>query len=136
MKEFHVSILAADSDFYEGPCVSLVVPTIDGEYGILADHSNVITAIEPGPLYYTVPGEEKKTVAVSNGLLKVVNGEALVLVASAERPEDIDVNRAKRAADIAREELLQKRSRQEYTAAQSSLARALNRLRVKGEPKF
>ena len=40
-------------------------------------------------------------------------------------------NRARRKADEAREILLQKKSRQEYRTAQATLARALNRLRVK-----
>ena len=42
-----------------------------------------------------------------------------------------DANRAKRAADVAKEELLQKKSLQEYKSAQANLARALSRLRVK-----
>ena len=57
--------------------------------------------------------------------------EVLVLVDSAEHPEEIDEVRAKREADEAREALLQKRSRQEHQIAQATLARALNRLRVK-----
>ena len=54
---------------------------------------------------------------------------------SAERPEDIDANRAKQAEARAREELLQKRSQMEYRLAQTNLARALNRLRISGEHK-
>ena len=53
------------------------------------------------------------------------------LLDSAERPEDIDANRAQRAADEAKEELLQKKSIQEYRSAQAQLARAISRLRVK-----
>jgi len=55
----------------------------------------------------------------------------LVLVDSVERPEEIDAARARREADQAREAMLQKKSRQEYQLAQASLARAMNRLRVK-----
>ena len=51
---------------------------------------------------------------------------------AAERPEDIDVNRALRARGEAEEQLRQKRSMAEYQLAQSSLSRALNRLRVSG----
>ena len=54
----------------------------------------------------------------------------LVLVDSAERPEEIDTNRAKRAEAKAREALLQKQSIQEYKFTQATLARAINRLRV------
>ena len=45
---------------------------------------------------------------------------------------EIDAARAQREADEAREALLQKKSRQEHQIAQATLARALNRLRVKG----
>lgn len=131
MSAFQVYIFAADSVFYEGPCESLVVPTSQGQYGVLAHHSNMIAAIIPGMLTYRIPGEEKKIAAVSAGLIKVENNEVLVLVDSAERPEDIDENRARRAADDAKEALLQKRSIQEYRSAQANLARAINRLRVK-----
>ena len=47
-----------------------------------------------------------------------------------ERPEEIDANRARRAADRAKEAMLQKRSIQEYRVAQYNLARAMSRLQV------
>ena len=51
MSTFQVSILAADRDFYEGPCESLVIPTLQGQYGILAHHRNLIAAVVPGTLH-------------------------------------------------------------------------------------
>lgn len=131
MSTFQVYILAADCAFYEGPCESLVVPTLQGQYGILPHHSNMIGAVIPGSMLYKIPDQPMQTAAVSAGMVKVENNEVLVLVDSAERPEEIDGNRAKRAADEAREVLLQKKSIQEYRFAQANLARAINRLRVK-----
>ena len=131
MENFPVHILAADEPLYEGPCQSISVPTTTGMYGVLAHHTNVILAIVPGTLRYRCEGEDEKLAAVSAGLMKVENGEVLILVDSAERPEEIDANRAQRAADRAKEELLQKKSIQEYRMAQSNLARALSRLQVK-----
>ena len=131
MENFPVHILAADEPFYEGPCQSISVPTTTGMYGVLAHHTNVILAIVPGTLRYRCEREDEKLAAVSAGLMKVENGEVLILVDSAERPEEIDANRAQRAADRAKEELLQKKSIQEYRMAQSNLARALSRLQVK-----
>lgn len=128
---FQVHILAADKTFYEGPCESMIISTSHGQHGIWAHHCNLIAAVKPGTLYYRIPGEDMKMAAVSMGMLKIENNEVLVLVDSAERPEEIDEARAKREADQAREILLQKRSRQEYQIAQGNLARALNRLRVK-----
>ena len=131
MDTFQVHILAADKTFYDGPCVSLTISTSDGERSILAHHSNMIAAIQPGTLRYQVPGEQPKLAAVSPGMIKVERNDVLILVDSAERPEDIDAVRARREADEAREALLQQKSRQEYQLAQASLARAMNRLRVK-----
>lgn len=131
METFQVHILAADKNFYEGPCVSLTVPTSDGEQGVLAHHSNMIAAVQPGTLRYQIPGQPVRLAAISPGMMKVEHNEVLVLVDSVERPEEIDEVRARREADQAREALLQKKSRQEHQVAQATLARALNRLRVK-----
>ena len=131
MDTFQVHILAADRTFYEGPCVSLTIPTSDGERGILAHHENMMAAIQPGTLRWQPPEQEAQLAAVSPGMVKVEHNDVLVLVDSAERPEEIDGARARREADEAREALLQKKSRQEHQVAQATLARALNRLRIK-----
>ena len=131
MKPFPVHILAADHAFFEGECASLILPTVDGQYGVLAGHSNAIGAVVPGTLTCRTAAGETLYAAVSAGLVKVEDGEVLVLVDAAERPEEIDKNRAERAAAAAKEALLQKRSIREYRLAEANLARAINRLRVK-----
>jgi len=131
METFQVHILAADKTFYEGPCVSMTISTSDGQLGILAHHSNMIAAVQPGTLRFQVPGEEPRLAAISPGMVKVEDNDVLVLVDSVERPEEIDAARAQREIDEAKEVLLQKRSRQEHQIAQATMARALNRLRVK-----
>ena len=131
MDTFQVHILAADKTFYEGPCVSLTIPTSDGEQGILAHHSDMIAAVLPGTLRYQAPDGPIQLAAVSSGMVKIEKNEVLVLVDSVERPEEIDAARARREADEAQEAMLQRKSRQEYQLAQASLARAMNRLRVK-----
>lgn len=128
---FDILILAADRDFYQGKCESLTVPTIDGIVGIMANHSNMIAAITPGVLTYIPPGEEEIIAAVSRGLVKVEKNQVMVLVDTIELPDEIDVNRAKRAEEQAREDLLKQRSREEYMRAQAEISRAIIRLRVK-----
>lgn len=128
---FALHIFAADHVFFEGECRSINLPTTHGQLGILAHHSNLIAAIVPGKLTFTAADGSKTVAAVSEGLVKVEENEILVLVDSAERPEEIDANRAKREAEEAKEEMLQKRSIVENTIAQGNLARALNRIRIK-----
>ena len=83
METFLVHILAADKTFYEGPCVSLIIPTSDGEQSIWAHHSSMIAAVQPGTLRYQIPGEEPRMAAVSPGMVTVERNEVLVLVDSA-----------------------------------------------------
>ncbi len=131
MSHFRLSILAADRNFYVGDCESLIVPTSEGMYGILAHHSNMISAVCPGELSYRIPGEAMRTASVSEGIVKVEDNEVLILVGTAEHPEEIDANRAQRRADAAREAMLQKRNIAEYRAAQAQLTRAMSRLRIR-----
>ncbi|MCC8182498.1 MAG: ATP synthase F1 subunit epsilon [Clostridiales bacterium] len=131
MELFTVHIFSSDHPVYEGPCLSLTVPIGDGLYGILAHHSNMIAAVIPGEMTIRVPDREPATIAVSDGLVKVEDNEVMLLVESAERPEDIDLHRSELRAAQAREKLLQKSSIQEHRLAEATLARAMNRLRVK-----
>ena len=131
MNTFKAHIYAADRVFFEGDCESMIVPTEDGQQGIWAGHSNVISAVVPGIMTFRVPGKKDEIAAVSSGLVKIENNDVLLLVDSAEHPEDIDIKRAQHAADAAKEALLQKQSIREYHMAQLTLSRAITRLRVK-----
>ena len=131
MNTFQLTVLAADKPFYDGPCESLRFPGSDGQYGVQANHRNMITAIIPGTLRFRPPESEEQVAAISEGLIKVEDNHVLVLADTIERPEEIDINRAKRDADEAREILLQKRSLQDHHSARARMVRALNRLHVR-----
>lgn len=129
MNTFSLVVLAAEKPIYAGECSSLIFPTADGLQGIQAMHNNMIAAVVPGLLTIRKPDEEEIVVVVSEGLIKVENNQVLLLVDTAERPEEIDENRARRAAARAKEAILQKKSIQDYYAAQAKMARALSRLK-------
>lgn len=132
MNSFRLHILTADRTFYEGPCESLIIPAPDGQYGIMASHANTVCAIVPGTLRLRASdGKGEQIAAVSSGVVKIEDNDVLVLVDSAERPEDIDSLRAQHAAYAAKEELLQKQSIREHREAQMKLSRAIARLHVK-----
>ncbi|MBR6473684.1 MAG: ATP synthase F1 subunit epsilon [Firmicutes bacterium] len=130
MNTFELHILAAERSFYEGPCESIIIPTTEGMYGIQANHLNMVTGIIPGEITYRIPGESDEHAACSRGMAIVENNVVTLLVDTCERPDEIDVNRAERAAAEAQEAILKKRSRQEYMKAQMELARATSRLKV------
>lgn len=130
METFYLKIISSDKIFYKGQCQSLVIPTSDGELGVMAHHENMIVAVEIGELHLKNPEGEWITAAVSRGFAEIINNRVSVLVAAAERPEDIDVKRAQEAKDRAEERMRQKMSIQEYHLSQASLARAMARLKT------
>ena len=129
---FQLDVLAASVPFFQGKCVSAVIPVTDGEYGVLAGHSIAVGAVCAGELRFETAEGEHRRAAVAPGLFMIEDGHVLLLVDAAERPEDIDVHRALRAREEAEEQLRQKRSMAEYPLAQGNLARAQNRLRDSG----
>lgn len=134
MNTFELEIMASDHKVFAGEAYSVVVPTTEGQVGILAGHSNLIMAVIPGFLEFEpAPGQElngRQTVVVSEGLLKVENGEAIILVDTAESPDDVDVERAGRSAERAREDLRKLSSAREKSAASARLSRAMSRMRA------
>lgn len=130
MESFFLKVISSDKVFFEGRCTSLVIPTLDGKKGILAHHENMVIAVEIGELVLTPKEGEPVTAVVSKGFVEILNNRVAVLVNSAERPEDIDILRAREAEERAKEQLRQKQSIQEYHLSQASLARAMNRLKA------
>ena len=130
MNTFTLKILAAERVFYDGACASLTVPTLDGLYGVQARHEDFILAVVPGTLTVKTDLGDEIVAAVSLGVLKMEDNEALLLADTVERADEIDERRAERAALRAKEELLQKKSAQEQRLAEQHMARALSRLKT------
>ena len=101
---FQLDVLAASVPFFQGKCVSAVIPVTDGEYGVLAGHSNAVGAVCAGELRFETEDGEHRRAAVAPGLFKIDGDRVLLLLDAAEWPEDIDVNRALRARREAEEE--------------------------------
>ena len=131
MNTFFLKVIASDKVFFSGKAEMVNIPTLDGEKVFLAHHENIVIAIEMGDLKFRTEDGETHHAVVGKGFAQVINNRVTVLADSVERPEDIDVNRARRAEDAAKEALLQKKSMQEHRNAEAQLARAISRLRTK-----
>lgn len=136
MDTFGLKIIASDKVFYEGRCRKLVIPAPDGEVGLLPHHENMVIAVEVGIARMEVEEGKWNEIAVGTGFVEIVNNRVTLLVDTAERPEDIDIRRAREQKERAEEQMRQKRSIQQYYHTQASLARAMNRLRLAQDKKW
>lgn len=129
MNTFSLEIVTPDRQFFTGQAEALILPILDGAYGVEPGHEPVVTAIEPGELRYKTGGQWH-VASVSSGFAEIMPDYAILLVAAAERPEEIDQRRAEAARERAEERLRQKGSIQEYHSSKAALARAMARLKA------
>jgi F-type H+-transporting ATPase subunit epsilon len=104
-----------------------------GEFGVLPGHAPFLTSLKIGEFSY----KSENTVfhlAVNWGYFEVENDTVTVLVETAERSDEIDLERAKAALGRAEEKLTKLTSEDhEYRIYEAALDRALIRVQVAGK---
>ena len=75
---------------------------------------------------------DRHLAVITDSCVEIMPERVILLAASIERPEEIDINRALAAKRRADERLRQKQSQQEYYQTQAALSRALARLKSRG----
>ncbi|MCS6950954.1 MAG: F0F1 ATP synthase subunit epsilon [Armatimonadota bacterium] len=129
-RTFHLEIVTPDRALLSEEVVSIVAPGSEGYLGVLANHAPLVTELGVGVLRIRYPDDTEENVAVSGGFMEVANNRVLVLADSAERPQDIDIQRAREALIRARQMLQDPTA--DHERARQALEKAINRLRVAG----
>ena len=108
----------------------VTAPGAIGEFGVLPDHTSLLTTLKVGELTYKKDGEIFH-VAVNWGYVEVEDNVMTVLVETAEPADQIDVERAKAALGRAEEALKKLTSEdKEFKIMECALERALIRVQV------
>src|SRR5262245_10758534 len=112
----------------------VVAPGSEGYFGVLPGHAPFLTTLGCGEVSYR-KGRDEQHLAVIGGFAEVRNDRVIILAEHAERPAEIDRERAERSRQRAEQRLAGRspRGTQEdidYARALASLARALARLQV------
>jgi F-type H+-transporting ATPase subunit epsilon len=100
----------------------------EGEFGVLPGHAPFITTLKVGMVTYK-KGSKAGYIFVSSGYAEVGPDNAVILADSAERSEDIDIERAKAAMKRA-EERLKKAEEIDFARATAAIERATIRVQV------
>lgn len=129
MKTFSLKVLASDRVFYDGRCKMVVVPAQDGELGVLANHGDMVAALNMGEMRIQKEDDTWETALIGSGVMQDINNRMVILTEFAEHPDEIDKKRAMEAKMRAEEQLRQKQSILEYHHSKAALARALARLK-------
>jgi F-type H+-transporting ATPase subunit epsilon len=109
---------------------SVEVPGKEGYLGILPGHAPLITELGIGILSYR-KGSATRYLTVIDGYAEVLPHRVIVLADVAERAEEIDVERTRRARERAQSELARASGgNEEWQRAELALQRALVRLQA------
>ena len=123
-----LTIVTPEKIFYEDDVASLIAPGSEGYLGVLTDHAPLITELAPGKL--TVKDQENQELifAVGGGFMEVFKNQVTILAHSIEFIQDIDIERAKRALERAKQRLRSKEKEIDIPRAMAALRRAENRV--------
>ena len=129
MDYFTVDIVTPLKHWSFDTVISCTAPGTLGSFEILLNHAPLINQIEIGEIKIVLDGETRYF-ATSGGFLEVLNNKVSLVLETCEEASQIDVERAKKAAERARERLKKHEPNTDITRAEIALSRALNRLKV------
>ncbi|HZL98241.1 MAG TPA: F0F1 ATP synthase subunit epsilon, partial [Terriglobales bacterium] len=103
----------------------VVLPGYEGEFGVLPGHTQFLAILNIGMMRYRQGGAMVK-IALGGGFAEVNHDRVVVMADTAERTEEIDVERAQRARDRAEARLKEMSLDDEtYAKVYAELQRAL-----------
>jgi len=107
MNYFTVDILTPEKIVAKGvPAESLIIPTVRGQINVLPNHTHIINELSTGVLTVFGSADDPDIdYSVSGGICKVLNDKVIVMTHIAEKNTDIDLERAERALQHAKDKL-------------------------------
>lgn len=131
MKQFNLEIITPEKVAYKAEVVGITLPGTNGEFQVLFNHAPLVSTFEVGIIKILVDENKGIAFATSGGTVDIKDNNVLVLANTLERPDQIDIDRAKESAERARKRLAsEKKAEIDASRAEASLTRALNRLKV------
>lgn len=131
MSTLRLEVVTPDRTVVSKEVEMVACPGVEGEFGVLANHVSLLSALKIGALRYRADGKDEY-VFISGGFADMNNNVLNVLAESAEPAADIDTARAQAARDRAQKRLAAKDDKIDSVRAGVALQRALMRLQVAG----
>lgn len=128
-KKLKLDIVTAERNVYSDEVDMVTAPGIEGELGILPRHAPLMTALRPGELRIR-KGDDIEYFAIGGGFMEVRPDRVIVLADSAERADEIDIERAEAARRRAEQMLKEGAPESDIAAIRAALRRSQVRLKV------
>lgn len=130
-KTFELEVVTPERLVMRSSVDYVTIPTVDGFYGILADHAPMVCLLHAGVVHFRKQGESR-ALAITGGFCEIEPQRAVVLADEAELPEDINVAEALEERNQAREIIEAGGDAAAVAKAKEALQKAMARLRAAG----
>lgn len=127
MATFNLQIVTPDRLFFEGEVDMVVARTTVGDVAILKDHINYVATLGIGEAKIKT-GDTMKIACIAGGFIQVGEDQTTILTEAAEWPEEIDLDRAKRAKEHAEAVIARRLDDMALSDAEIKLKRAISRI--------
>ncbi|MBQ8827308.1 MAG: ATP synthase F1 subunit epsilon [Oscillospiraceae bacterium] len=128
--QFKLTIITPEKIFFEGETSKLIVRNTEGDLGVLAHHTSLVSSLPSGPLRIMLEDGSFRTAALSSGILKIGGNKVSIIANAVEWADEIDIEWAKRSEADARNKLDTLKDKHQLDLAELKLKRALNRISV------
>ncbi len=128
----HLVVVTPRGSKVDSDVAMVTVPGQVGELGILPGHRPLITSLSIGMLSY-LQGGKTRQLATTDGFMEVHDDKVVVVTETAEDPDEIDAERAKKSLDAVEAQIKTIDPHADpvgWKQAHDKKARALNRLAV------
>jgi F-type H+-transporting ATPase subunit epsilon len=126
---FKLEIVTPEKRVVDTAAEEVQIPGKNGYLGVLPGHAPLITELAVGEITYRENATEQK-LAVAWGFAEVLPNKVTILAETAERPSEIDVERARKAKERAEQRLTSGDTNVDVERALDALHRAEARLDV------
>lgn len=130
MSKLTVEIVTPERVVYSGEAKMVIVRGVQGELGILPQHTPIVTPLKIAPVRILLEDGKETKIAVSGGFMEVSNNKVTILAEAAELPGDIDRARAEEAKKRAEKRISEKFPDFDIQRAECALQRATMRLDI------
>lgn len=132
--KINLSVVTPSREVVSMEVDELTAPGWDGEFGVLPNHAPFLALIRTGELRYRI-GKKEENMAVGFGFVEVLPDKVTVLIETAEKASEIDIDRATKARDKAVAAMSGSQD-VDFEKVRAELMRAISRLNVAKKHSF
>ena len=89
-EKFSIEIISPDKTVFKNDATEVVIPSYEGEMGILKDHISIITFLRPGVI--KVLSDTERNFFVEEGTVEFANNNLLILSSTAKELSKLERN--------------------------------------------